>query len=245
MPDSARMAMPSPSSQPLQPAPSFASPPPLEPVTDAYQPAVAAPVAAAPAAAAAPAPAPAHEPETLADVPAAQAAFEAATAGSPYALPEPAADPMPDQHLRSLAMPGVDHEPGPALSLAPELPAPVTEPEGGIDVSGTVRSPSVAIIAGMFALAWQLITFYGAAILPGRLTSGGALDRFDQIVDRLPLAGGSGGTVVGMLAALCAAGLLAVSWRSGVRETLLQGAAAFLVFLALTAPLLLPKLFGA
>jgi hypothetical protein len=109
-----------------------------------------------------------------------------------------------------------------------------------VDPSGTWWSPSLAIIVAMFALAWQLITYYATNVLTALSASGATLDRFDSLVSSIPLFAASFAPFIGMTLGAIALGLLWAGYRRGVRESLLQGVAAIIALLAMSASILLP-----
>lgn len=147
---------------------------------------------------------------------------------------EPAANPAVSYDATAVALQHGDHPAAGSLpDAAPADGSPV------LDARGAWWSPGFALVAATAALAWQMVATYARERLPLKLEGGEALVRFDSLVDRLPLVGGSIGQVFGFLLVAAAAGLLYVGWRRGVREPLLQGAIAVLALFALVGPMLL------
>lgn len=170
------------------------------------------------------------------------------------------------EHPASLAMP-VQHAQHPEQAYAPAMPSfhdtmaqPAHDVEPASDLgdpaasadaphapaaSGSVLlAPATALMLAMFALAWQLVSYYARVQLPGIESSGGVLDRFDVLVGALPLLGSTLGPIIGAMLGAGALVLVFLGARRGVREPVLQGAVGLLGALALLAPVALPKLFG-
>lgn len=141
--------------------------------------------------------------------------------------------------------PALAPEPTVAEPAMPELSQVLDDPAaaGAHAARGTWWSPAVALILAMTALAWQLMGFYARELLPGRQSAGEPLDRFDSIIDTVPLIGEQIAVAVGMALAVGALALLLVGLRRQLREPVLQGAIVLLAIVALAAPLLLPSLF--
>jgi hypothetical protein len=99
-----------------------------------------------------------------------------------------------------------------------------------------------SLVVAMAAIAWQLVATYARERLPARMTSGQPVDNFDTIVNKLPLAGGAGGQVIGLLLVIGAGFLLYSGWKRGVRDRQLQASIGVVAALALIAPLVLIKL---
>lgn len=133
------------------------------------------------------------------------------------------------------------HE-GPAVHGSPALDAEPDAVAAPVDPTGVWWSPGYALVAAMLAIAWQLVATYARERLPAVMASGQPIDRFDTLADRIPLAGGVGGQVLGLLLVVAAIGLLYAGWRQGVRERGLQVAIGVVAVMALVAPLVLVKL---
>lgn len=103
-------------------------------------------------------------------------------------------------------------------------------------------SPSIALVAAMFALAWQLVSYYAGSVLPHRVAAGVTLDHYDTIVRGLPLVDGAAGGLVGTVLGFGTLVLLLLGVRRGVREPVLQGAVALLATIAAAGSVLLPTL---
>jgi hypothetical protein len=227
-------AMPAPVTPPpaAQPAATtaFAQPSPVS---------VPQPVAHAPAAGRVPAPLP---------VPITASRPPAAAVPQPIAAPAPA----PQQPTLVAAAPSADAELAPApptalpapaqheddVELALSVPAHAHHEEVVHVASGRWFSPGTALVAAMAALAWRLVDAYAHTILPDKVDSGASLDRFDTIVNQLPIAGNIGGTVLGYVLIVAAGGLVVAGWRMRVREPLLQLAVVAVTLLALAGPFL-------
>lgn len=118
-------------------------------------------------------------------------------------------------------------------STAPPLPT---------GAAAGIWAPSVALVAAMFALAWQLVSYYAASVLPHRVAAGVTLDHYDTIVRGLPLVDGVAGGIVGTVLGIGTLALLLLGVRRGMREPVLQGAVALLASIAAAGTVLLPRL---
>ncbi|MBC7461311.1 MAG: hypothetical protein H7287_08105 [Thermoleophilia bacterium] len=150
---------------------------------------------------------------------------------------ECAAAPAVDYDATAVALQHGDH---PVAGSMPHVAPAEGSPD--TDERGAWWSPGFALVAATAALAWQMVATYARERLPIKLSGGEPLVRFDSLVDRLPLVGGTVGQVVGVLLVAGAAALLFLGWRRGVREPVLQGAIGVLTLFALVGPIVLLKL---
>jgi len=162
---------------------------------------------------------------------------------APLAMAAPPAEPN-TAFAAHLAGDDPVYEPAP---LAPDAHAAdaVAEPtEASVDISKEWWSPTNALVLGMLGLMLQLVSFYGAKLLPGRVASGAPLDRFDTIVSGVPLLDSVVGTLLATLIAAGALYILREGLKRGVRQRGLQGAAAGVAGFAVLCAVLPGLLFG-
>jgi hypothetical protein len=254
-PEAMQHAPTAPPAPPAPPAPTgFAMPADPAAALDVTAPLMMQPPGAAPAMPAAPAMAEHAQPQQI--MPSAMSFQELAAA--------PAQPAHHAEHPQSLAMPAqagqVAHHAMPAGF--DEAPAAVGGAASAEDLAeraafaqdtaadapaGTVpewASPGWALVLAMFALTWQLVSYYARDILPGVKASGTLLSNFDEIVGNAPLVGSSLGGIVGMVLGFGGLILMLLGVRAGLREPVLQGVIGLLSVIALAATVLLPKIAG-
>lgn len=169
--------------------------------------------------------------------------------------PQSPAMPAHADHVVHHAMPaGYDEPPAPVGGVATATPQDLAERaalapvpvDGAAPAASTPEwaSPGWALVLAMFALTWQLVSYYAREILPSVKASGTLLSNFDEIVGNAPLVGSSLGGIVGMVLGFGGLILMLLGVRAGLREPVLQGVIGFLSIVALAATVLLPKLAG-
>jgi hypothetical protein len=184
----------------------------------------------------------------------APAAIGGVAAASPEDLADRAGSGKPDKAAKARAKARAKAAKAKQKALAAGEPMPAGAPEfaGAPDLAvapaaGTAdvpewASPGWALVLAMFALTWQLVSYYAREILPSVKASGTLLSNFDEIVGNAPLLGSSIGGFVGMVLGVGALALMLLGVRSGLREPVLQGAIGLLAGIALAATVLLPML---
>lgn len=131
-----------------------------------------------------------------------------------------------------------------AMADDPADAASASEADSGAAVGSGSEwwSPATALVAAMAALALGLVSVYAAHRLPAREQSGGTLDRFDTIVGAAPLVDGIAGTILTILLAAAALGILRAGAQRGVRDRFVQGVVAAIACASIAVAALAPIL---